>query len=133
MNLYLQKGRLGPYLGFCLWLTVLFLAVGQSVAAPVCDYCGKVIQDRYIEFEGKYYHSDCYHEHVAPRCAVCGQEIGPDGVVYEGRNYHRKCYEDSVAIRCSVCGGRSRQSRTGICGRFRRSMHQSRCARWCTR
>lgn len=86
-------------------LCVCCVLAGAIIAATKCDFCGKPITDRYIEFDGHVYHPDCYQQNVAPKCAFCGQILGDNWVVYEGQNYHQQCFEQNVAIRCSRCGG----------------------------
>jgi hypothetical protein len=89
------------------WLILLALPMTASLADDSlgCGYCGKKIVGRYVEYEDRYYHQDCYNEHVAPKCGICGKTLEGEWVVYENQNYHQKCYTDDVALKCSVCGG----------------------------
>jgi len=94
-----------PFPGLICLMAILLLLAGVALAEQACDYCGKPIDDAYIQYEGRTYHPVCYHRNIAPKCGVCGEEILRDGVVFEGINYHNSCYEDRVALRCNVCGG----------------------------
>jgi len=90
--------------GLTLILCVGCVLAGAIIAATRCDFCGKPITDRYIEFDSRIYHPDCYQQNVAPKCAFCDQTLGENWIVYEGQNYHQQCFERNVAIHCSRCG-----------------------------
>ena len=92
------------YLRPILLVAVGLLLAGAALANTNCQYCGKVIDDEYVEYNNQLYHPACYHQHVAPRCALCGKEIDGGGITYEGKNYHSSCYKDQVAPRCALCG-----------------------------
>ena len=100
-----HRNRLAGVIASGVLVLVLAMAAGSAEVPLKCDYCGKQIAGQYVQYENKYYHQECYNQHVAPKCAVCGKTLEGEWVVYEGKDYHQRCYEDSVALRCSVCGG----------------------------
>lgn len=84
---------------------VLIMAISTMAGPkPKCQYCGGLITDSYTQYNGYFYHSDCFTKNVAPRCDVCNKPLTGRWVVYENKNYHQHCYEARVALRCSVCG-----------------------------
>ena len=69
-----------------------------------CSHCGKPFANKYVEYQGKLYHTYCYQDSVAVRCAHCGEVLSGKYVSLDGDQYHESCYLDSVAIRCGHCG-----------------------------
>ncbi len=87
-------------------ILLLILALPAGLAADsVCRYCGGQIGSSYVQYNGEFYHSSCYAEHVAPRCGICNEPLNGQWVVFDGQNYHQECYQSKVALRCSVCNG----------------------------
>ncbi len=81
----------------------VFIAASAAVAETIiCDYCGQVINGRYMVSEGKNYHVDCYRNHVAFRCALCGEII--NGEYFEdfwGNKVHAE--HKGVVPQCEYC------------------------------
>ena len=84
-------------------ILILVLSVGV-VADNICDFCGEPIAGSFVQYNGKFYHPNCYINHIAPRCCICGEPLEGRWIVFDGKNYHQSCYEAKVALRCSVCG-----------------------------
>jgi len=103
MILHRPSVRLLPAIVLMVAVILPTLAAAQN--CPICQYCGKAISGRYYVSEGRFYHAECFEEHVAPRCGVCNEPLLGEYVVYEGIPYHQSCYERTAALRCSVCGG----------------------------
>jgi len=83
------------------------LPVSQLNAESIevsCAHCGKPFAGKYVEYQGKLYHIDCYQDNVAARCAHCGKVLSGNYVALDGQQYHESCYLDNVAIHCSHCG-----------------------------
>ena len=69
-----------------------------------CAWCHKAItKGQYYQIDGRYYHIDCYWDHVAPRCAVCGKPIEGTFITDGDKKYHEACYDNKVALRCDLC------------------------------
>lgn len=83
-------------------LLILALPAGQA-SESACGYCGGQIGASYIQYNGEFYHGQCYTDHVAPRCGSCNKPLKGQWVVFDGQNYHDNCYQSKVALRCSVC------------------------------
>ena len=75
----------------------------QNAIMPKCAYCGKPIENVYIENDGRLYHKECYDANLALRCAICGGIIEGNYLLDAwGNNYHAE-HENSVP-RCLYCG-----------------------------
>jgi len=84
-------------------ILILTLAVGVA-ANSVCNFCGEPIAGSFVQYNGRFYHPNCYTNHIAPRCGICGEPLEGRWIVFDGKSYHQSCYEAKVALRCSVCG-----------------------------
>lgn len=83
----------------------LILTLAAGVAADtVCRFCGDPIGGSYVQYNGEFYHTNCYTNHIAPRCGICNEPLEGRWIVFDGKSYHQSCYEAKVALRCSVCG-----------------------------
>lgn len=81
---------------------ILFLA-GLLFAQPrTCNYCGKEIKGKYIVFENRNYHVECYKQ-VQTKCAYCNKPIEGKYISKDGKKYHEKCYFENVALKCDLC------------------------------
>ncbi len=69
----------------------------------VCDFCGKPIFGRYIQFNKRNYHEHCYKNHILIRCSYCNNEITGDYLVdYWGSVFCKKHQNEFPA--CVFCG-----------------------------
>lgn len=83
------------------FLLLSFVVFGQTV---YCDFCKSQIKEKYISFEGKLYHEECYKDHIQLRCFDCGKGIDGKYITYKQKVYHENCYKKNVALKCDLCG-----------------------------
>lgn len=115
-------------------LIALFFQCSQTFliaqTIKICAECKKAIEGSFIEYKGKFFHSEhfvcskcnkplggkvfyetddglfdkeCYEEFIAPRCSFCGKPLSDEYIVSNELKYHKSCFEKNIAIRCVIC------------------------------
>jgi len=86
-----------------IWMILLPLwAQGQDSLR--CAYCGKPFEGRYLSYQGKNYHEECF-ERICLKCNYCGKFIIEAKYFKIGeQNYHQDCYINHICTRCDLCG-----------------------------
>ena len=95
-----------------IFILLLFIIQNQILAdndlpynsfISVCAYCTKSIKGKYLNYDGKNYHLDCYKDNVQLRCDYCSKLISGIYNIEENNNYHSACYRENILPKCNVC------------------------------
>lgn len=110
------------FLAVCAAILAVFLAGPRTgPVAPIpaaeaqvlyCAYCGRQIEGRYLQDQGRAYHQACYAGNVAPRCVVCSQPVLTSSRV-DRWGFHAHVAHGSAINLCSYCGRIIGQASTG--------------------
>jgi predicted nucleic acid-binding Zn ribbon protein len=75
-----------------------------------CAVCGKALQGRYLQAEGRVFCSpECFRT-TLPTCAVCGKRIEGGHLVHEDRHFCSDACFRSILPTCAICGQPLRES-----------------------
>lgn len=68
-----------------------------------CSYCGEIIEEEYLEYNGDFYCEDCRDAQFSP-CEICG-DFCPDDEIYKTQDDEYICYEclSSHYSMCDYC------------------------------
>ncbi len=87
---------------YILWV-IMGLFTFIQADAKICNQCKKIIQHKWIEYENKPYHSNCYQTHIKPRCNFCNQHLQEEYYSHKNSQYHPHCFKNEILPKCQIC------------------------------
>ena len=69
----------------------------------VCNHCGNVLKNGWVEKDGRKYHETCYRDHLQVRCDICGKLIFGNYKKDDDGKYHGNCFKSHKLEKCVIC------------------------------
>ena len=82
-------------------IIVLFVFINANT--KICNQCKKDIYNKWIEYDNKPYHSNCYKTYIKPRCNFCNLHLQENYYLHESKKYHPNCFKNEILTKCQIC------------------------------